>query len=167
VALFEEVLPRHLQIIYEINARFLAGVRQRFPDDEARVRRMSLIEEEPVRQVRMAHLAAAGSFKVNGVAPLQSDLLRDRVLRDFSEYWPEKFTNVTNGVTPRRFVRLANPPLADLLTETLGAGWLTDLDALRRLEPAADDAGFRARWRAIKQQNKALLAAIMQERAGV
>jgi glycogen phosphorylase len=167
VTLFEQVLPRHLEIIYEINTRFLAEVRGRFPGDEDRLRRMSLIEEEPARKVRMAHLAVVGSFRVNGVAPLHSTLLRDRVLQDFSELWPEKFTNVTNGVTPRRFMRLANPALADLITATLGEGWLTNLDALRGLEPHADDAAFRARWRAIKQQNKALLAAIIAERAGV
>src|SRR5262249_19746540 len=125
VALFETLLPRHLQIIYEINARFLAGVTEHYHGDGDRVRRMSIIEEGPVRQVRMAHLAAVGSFKVNGVAPLHSDLLRDLVLKDFSDYWPEKFTNVTNGVTPRRFMKLANPPLSDLITETLGPDWVS------------------------------------------
>jgi starch phosphorylase len=167
VALFAQVLPRHLQIIYEINARFLAGVRESYPGDSARVQRMSIIEEEPERQVRMAHLATVGSFRVNGVAPLQSTLLRDRVLKDFSDYWPDKFTNITNGVTPRRFLRLANPPLAALITQTIGDGWLTDLEQLKRLESYAEDPAFRARWREIKQQNKALLAAIFQERAGV
>jgi starch phosphorylase len=167
VALFEQVLPRHLQIIYEINARFLADVRQRYPGDDARVQSMSIIEEGAARQVRMAHLAAVGGFKINGVAPLHSDLLRQLVLKDFWEFWPEKFTNVTNGVTPRRFMRLANPPLAHLITETIGEGWLTDLDQLKGLEAHADDAAFRARWRAIKQQNKAVLAGIIEERTGV
>jgi starch phosphorylase len=167
VALLERVLPRHLQIIYEINKRFLDDLRAQFPGDEQRMRRMSLIEEEPERQVRMAHLAAVGSFRINGVAPLQSNLLRDRVLRDFSELWPEKFTNVTNGVTPRRFVRLANPRLSDLITQTIGDGWLADLDQLRRLEPFADDAGFRRKWREVKQQNKQTLAELIHERSGL
>jgi len=166
VVLFDRVLPRHLEIIYEINRRFLEEVRQRFPGDEARVRRMSLIEEEPQRQVRMAYLAAVGSFKINGVAELQSRLLRDRVLNDFSELWPQKFTNITNGVTPRRFIKLANPQLADLISETIGDGWLTDLQQLRRLEPYADDAAFRRRWRAIKQHNKHVLAGLVAERTG-
>jgi starch phosphorylase len=167
VSLFERVLPRHLQIIYEINQRFLDDVRERFPDDDDRVRRMSLIEEHPERQVRMAHLAAVASFKINGVAKLQSRLLRDHVLRDFSELWPEKFTNVTNGVTPRRFMQLANPALAELITNAIGTGWLTDLDQLKQLKPYADDAAFRAQWRAIKQQNKQHLAGLIQERVGI
>ncbi|MFL5731986.1 MAG: glycogen/starch/alpha-glucan phosphorylase [Chloroflexia bacterium] len=166
ISLFEQVLPRHLQIIYEINARFLDEVRKHYPGDDARVTRMSIIEEGSVRQVRMAHLAVAGSFKVNGVAPLHSTLLRDLVLKDFSEYWPEKFTNVTNGVTPRRFVRLSNPHLAGLITSTIGDGWLTDLNHLKKLEPHAEDPEFRARWQRIKQQNKELLASIIHERTG-
>jgi starch phosphorylase len=167
VSLFESLLPRHLQIIYEINRRFLDQVRQRFPGDEQRIQRMSLIEEHPERQVRMAHLAAVGSFKINGVAPLQSNLLRDRVLRDFSELWPEKFTNITNGVTPRRFVQSSNPQLAELITETIGESWLTDLTELRQLEPYADDPAFRGRWRKIKQQNKQALADLIQDRSAV
>jgi starch phosphorylase len=167
VTLFERVLPRHLQIIYEINHRFLDDVGQRFPGDEQRVRRMSLIEEQPERRVRMAHLAAVGSFKINGVAPLQSALLRNRVLTDFTDLWPDKFTNVTNGVTPRRFIQLANPQLADLITATIGDGWQTDLDQLQQLEPYADDSAFRARWHQIKQQNKQVLAMLLHERTGV
>ena len=167
VALLERLLPRHLQIIYEINRRFLDHVRQRFPDDEARVPRMSLIAEQPERRVRMANLAAVGSFKINGVAPLQSALLRDRVLTDFANLWPDKFTNITNGVTPRRFMQLANPRLADLITATIGADWVTDLAQLKQLEPYADDSAFRDRWRQIKQQNKQVLAALIQERTGV
>lgn len=167
VTLFEQLLPRHLEIIYEINRRFLDEVRQRFPGDEDRLRRMSLIEEQPERQVRMAYLATVGSFKVNGVAEIQSNLLRDRVLNDFSDLWPEKFTNVTNGVTPRRFIRLANPRLAELITATIGEGWLTDLDKLKDLEPFADDPAFRAQWRRIKQGNKQTLADLLRERAGV
>jgi starch phosphorylase len=167
VELFDQVLPRHLQIIYEINARFLDDVRKRYPGDAARVSRMSIIEDQPVRQVRMAHLATVGSFKVNGVAPLQSDLLRDRVLNDFSEYWPDKFTNVTNGVTPRRFMCLANPDLSDLITETVGEGWLTNAEHLKGLEPHSEDPDFRARWRDIKHRNKETLASIIQTETGV
>ena len=167
VTLFEQLLPRHLEIIYEINHRFLDDVRQRFPGDEERVRRMSLVEEQPERQVRMAFLASVGSFKINGVAELQSALLRDRVLKDFSDLWPAKFTNVTNGVTPRRFIKLSNPRLADLITTTIGDGWLTDLDRLKQLEPLADDPAFRDEWRRIKQHNKQTLAALLDERLGV
>ncbi|HEX6289420.1 MAG TPA: glycogen/starch/alpha-glucan phosphorylase [Herpetosiphonaceae bacterium] len=167
VSLFEQLLPRHLEIIYEINRRFLDTVRRHDPGDEDRVRRMSLIEEQPERRVRMAHLAAVGSFKINGVAALHSTLLRDRVLTDFADLWPDKFTNVTNGVTPRRFVHLANPALSDLITATIGGAWLTDLDQLKRLEPSAEDAGFRARWREIKQHNKQALATLIAESTGV
>ncbi|MGE5184042.1 MAG: glycogen/starch/alpha-glucan family phosphorylase, partial [Acidobacteriota bacterium] len=157
--LFARLLPRHLEIIFEINHRFLDEVRARFPGDGARLRRMSLIGEEGDRQVRMAHLATVASHKVNGVAALHSRLLRETVLRDFAEMWPERFTNVTNGVTPRRFVALANPRLAELVTDALGSGWLRDLERLRELEKHADDAGFQDRWRAVKRANKAELAA--------
>ncbi len=158
VSLLHTLLPRHLEIIYEINSRFLDDVRRRFPDDLTRCIRMSIIAETPEKRVRLVHLACVGSHAINGVAGLQSHLLRDRELRDFSELWPDKFLNVTNGVTPRRFVRLANPDLSALLTETLGNGWLTDLDQLTRLRPYADDAAFRDAWRQIKQRNKRLLA---------
>ncbi len=167
VALFESLLPRHLEIIYEINHRFLQLVRERYPGDEERVIRMSIIEEGGERMVRMAHLAAIGSFSINGVAALQSRLLAERTLADFADLWPEKFNNKTNGVTPRRFVRLANPRLSELITETIGDGWLRDLERLRELEPYAGDPHFRQRWRAIKQANKADLAAIIRERTGV
>ncbi|MDI9549708.1 MAG: glycogen/starch/alpha-glucan phosphorylase [Chloroflexota bacterium] len=167
VSLFENLLPRHLEIIYEINHRFLQLVRERYPGDEERVIRMSIIEEGGERMVRMAHLAAIGSFSINGVAALQSRLLAERTLADFADLWPEKFNNKTNGVTPRRFVRLANPRLSELITETIGDGWLRDLERLRELEPYAGDPHFRQRWRAIKQANKADLAAIIRERTGV
>jgi len=156
--LVARLLPRHLEIIYEINRRFLDEVRNRFPGDEARVRRMSVIGEDGERQVRMAHLATVASHHVNGVAALHSRLLRETVLRDFAELWPERFTNVTNGVTPRRFVGLANPRLADLITEAIGPGWLRDLDRLSGLEAFADDTGYQDRWRAVKQANKRELA---------
>jgi len=167
VSLFESLLPRHLEIIYEINHRFLQLVRERYPGDEERVTRMSIIEEGGERMVRMAHLAAIGSFSINGVAALQSRLLAERTLADFADLWPEKFNNKTNGVTPRRFVRLANPRLSELITETIGDGWLRDLERLRELEPYAGDPHFRQRWRAVKQANKTDLAAIIRERTGV
>jgi starch phosphorylase len=167
VNLFGRLLPRHLEIIYEINQRFLNEVRRRFPHDEDRVRRMSLIEEEPERMVRMAYLAAVGSFSINGVAELHSRLLRENVLRDFYDLWPEKFNNKTNGVTPRRFMRLANPRLSDLITSRIGAGWLNDLPRLQELESQVDQADFRQAWREVKAQNKAALARVIHERTGV
>jgi starch phosphorylase len=167
VPLFGSLLPRHLEIIYEINRRFLEAVRLRYPDDADRARRLSLIDESGPRYVRMAHLASVGSRAINGVAKLHSELLRQGVLRDFYELTPEKFTNVTNGVTPRRFLVLSNPRLAGLITAHIGDGWVKDLDQLRRLEPLADDAGFRAAWREVKRHNKARLADFLQRRAGV
>jgi starch phosphorylase len=165
--LFGRLLPRHLEIIYEINRRFLDEVRARFPGDEARASRMSLIDESGDRFVRMANLATIGSHHVNGVARLHSDLLKQTVLRDFAELWPEKFTNVTNGVTPRRFIALSNAPLAKLITSRIGDGWLKDLDRLRDLEHLAEDAEFRAQWRAVKLTAKKKLAALIAERVGV
>ena len=167
VALFERLLPRHLEIIYEINRRFLDAVRLRYPGDDDRVRRLSLIDESGVRFVRMAHLAAVGSRTVNGVARLHSELLRQGALRDFCDFTPEKFTNVTNGVTPRRFLVQSNPELAALITAHLGDGWIKDLDQLRRLEPLAERPEFRAAWREIKRRNKAHLADRLCQRAGV
>jgi starch phosphorylase len=165
--LVARLLPRHLEIIYEINRRFLDEVRARFPGDDARVRRMSLIGEDGDKQVRMAHLATVAGHRVNGVAALHSRLLRETVLRDFAELWPERFTNVTNGVTPRRFIGLANPRLAALISEAIGDGWLRDLDRLRELEPHAGDAAFQDRWRAIKLANKRELADWLRARHGL
>lgn len=165
--IFAEALPRHLELIYEINDRFLAEVRERFPDDEDRVRRMSLIGEEGGKSVRMAHLATVGSHAVNGVAELHSELLKQSVLHDFYEMWPERFGNVTNGVTPRRFLALSNPGLRELLDETIGEGWLTDLDRLRGLETHADDPSFRERWRAVKRDNKGRLAEYVHGVTGI
>lgn len=158
VWLMQRLLPRHMEIIYEINHRFLYEVRAAFPDDEGRVQRMSIIEEGGEKLVRMAYLACVGSFSINGVAELQSQLLQERVLRDFYELWPEKFSNKTNGVTPRRFMKLANPQLADLITGKIGEDWLLDLDRLSELENFVDDAEFRAQWQSVKQHNKARLA---------
>jgi starch phosphorylase len=165
--LFRRLLPRHLEIIFEINRRFLDQVRARFPGDEGKVERMSLIDERGGRSVRMAHLACVGSYAVNGVAELHSRLLREQVMRDFAEMSPDKFRNVTNGVTPRRFMILSNPRLTALLKRAIGDGWTTKLDELRRLEPFADDAGFRAEWRAVKHEAKRDLAALIGTRTGV
>jgi starch phosphorylase len=164
--LFSHLLPRHLEIVYEINRRFLDQVRTRYPDDEGRVRRMSLIDERGERAVRMAHVATVASHTVNGVAALHSRLLRETVLRDFAEMYPERFTNVTNGVSPRRFIALANPRLARLLDEALGAGWIRDTDRLSELRTWAEDAGFRDRFRGIKRANKAELAAWLRTAHG-
>jgi starch phosphorylase len=166
VGLLEYLLPRHMELILKINKQFLVQVRAAFPDDLSRVINMSIIEEGPERMVRMAHLATVASVHVNGVAALHSQLLRDTVLKDFAEMWPERFTNVTNGVTPRRFLKLANPRLSDLITETVGEGWLTDLDRLSGLEAHADDPAFQERWRAVKTANKAELSALLEARTG-
>lgn len=167
VALFERLLPRHLEIIYEINRRLLDEVIARFPGDRDRVIRISIIEEQPERSVRMAFLAAASCFSINGVAELHTNLLKRQVLRDFYALWPEKFNSKTNGVSPRRFVRLANPRLSGLITKTIGDGWLNNLEALRGLEPYAEDPGFRKAWQEIKYQNKVDLSALILERTGI
>ncbi len=141
---FQELLPRQLAIIYEINHRFLNDVRAKFPGDEARIARVSLIEEGAHRQVRMAHLAIVGSHSTNGVAALHSELLKQRVVPDFAAVFPERFNNKTNGVTPRRWLLLANPPLASVITEAIGDGWITDLAQLEKLKPLANDSAFIA-----------------------
>ncbi|HUM02045.1 MAG TPA: glycogen/starch/alpha-glucan phosphorylase [Thermoanaerobaculia bacterium] len=152
--LLGRLLPRHLEIVYEINRRFLDEARARDPNDDGRLSRLSLIDEHGEKSVRMAHLATVASRKVNGVAALHSRLLRETVLNDFATMWPERFTNVTNGVTPRRFLGQSNPRLSSLITEAVGDGWLMDLDRLTGLERLAADAVFRERWRAVKQANK-------------
>ena len=164
---FGRVLPRHLQIIYEINAQFLEEVRIRFLGDEARIARLSLIDESGERYVRMAHLACVGSHAINGVAALHTDLLKRDVLKDFYEMWPQKFSNKTNGVTPRRWMVLSNPKLSDLISEHIGEGWIKDLAQLKLLEPRVDDADFRVRWREIKQHNKQELAALALRDTGI
>jgi glycogen phosphorylase len=167
LAMFSEFLPRHLEIIYEINRRFLDEVRARFPGDEERVRRMSLIGEDGGKSVRMAHLATVGSHAINGVAALHSELLKSSVLKDFYEMWPERFSNKTNGVTPRRFLALANPRLRELLDDTIGDGWQVDLERLRGLESYVDDDAFRREWRAVKHANKSRLADFIHSTTGV
>ena len=167
LGLFRESLPRHLEIIYEINSRFLDEVRAKFPGDVERVRRMSIIGEDGGQTVRMAYLATVGSHAVNGVAALHSDLLKSSTLKDFYEMWPERFSNKTNGVTPRRFLALSNPGLRDLLDRTIGDGWLTHLDRLRGLEAYVDDPAFREEWRAVKRANKARLADYVSATLGI
>jgi starch phosphorylase len=167
VELFGRVLPRHLEIIFEINRRFLEELRRRPEVDQGAIGRMSLIEEGPVRQVRMANLAVVGSHSVNGVAALHTELLKTDLFKDFHGLWPERFNNKTNGVTPRRWLVQANPELAGMITEVIGPGWETDLDELRRLEPLAEDAAFRRRFREVKRANKERLAEIVQQENGL
>ena len=167
IEVFGRVLPRILQIIYEINAHFLEEVRIRFLGDEERIKRMSLIDETGERYVRMAHLACVGSHAINGVAALHSELLKSDVLKDFYEMWPQKFSNKTNGVTPRRWMVLSNPKLSQLITEHIGDGWVKDLSRLKALEPLAENPEFRARWREIKLSSKQSLAARALLRAGI
>jgi starch phosphorylase len=156
--LMQKLLPRHVEIIFEINRRFLNEIHLRYPSDHERIARMSLIDERGERRVRMAYLATVGCHAVNGVAKLHSDLLRETVLRDFAEIWPEKFSNKTNGITPRRFLMLANPGLTSLITEAIGEKWVSDLGQLRALEKFADDSAFIEKWRQIKLDNKSALA---------
>jgi len=167
VSLFQGILPRHLEIIYEINRRFLDDVRRDSPGDSDLIRRLSLIDESGERYVRMANLACAGSRRINGVARLHTDLLRGQVLNAFNRISPEKFLNVTNGVTPRRFLVLSNPALAALISECIGPAWIRDLSLLKELEPFAEDAAFRERWRAVKRCNKVLLAELIRNRTGI
>jgi starch phosphorylase len=167
ISLFGSLLPRHLEIIYEINRRFLDQVRLKFPDDTARIARMSLIDESGERYVRMAYLATVGSHKVNGVAELHSKLLQETTLHDFFELWPEKFLNITNGVTPRRFMVANNPRLASLVTRTIGDSWIKQLDDLRQLEAFVEDPGFRSEFQKVKQENKQELAAYIHAQTGI
>ena len=166
VALFERLLPRHLQIIYEINRRFLRLVQIKYPWDGARQTRMSLIEEAPERKVRMAHLAVVGSHSVNGVSRIHTELVKHELLPDFYELWPERFNNKTNGVTPRRWLLQSNPRLAAAITARIGDGWITQLEELRRLAPLAADPDFLAEIRAIKRANKEDLSAYLLREQG-
>ena len=165
--LFGQLLPRHLEIIYEINRRFLDEVRLNHPKDEGQAARLSLIDETGERYIRMAHLACVGSYAINGVAELHTKLLKQDVLLDFYKLWPKKFYNITNGVTPRRFLVLSNPRLTQLITRRIGNGWIKNLDELRHLEPLADEADFRGEWRQVKHEVKCDLAAQIRERVGV
>lgn len=167
ISLFGKLLPRHLEIIYEINRRFLELVRMKFPKDKDRLARMSLIDESGERYVRMANLACVSSHTINGVAALHSELLKQTVLRDFYELFPEKFCNVTNGVTPRRWMVLSNPRLSTLMTSRIGDRWIKHLDELQQLEPLADDSGFRDEWHNIKQAVKRDLASRIHDQFGI
>lgn len=166
--LFKQILPRHLEIIFEINRRFLDEVRLRFPGDENKVASLSLIDESEPRYIRMAHLAGVGSHAINGVAALHSELLKETVMRDMYDFAPEKFLNVTNGVTQRRWVVLSNPGMTQLITDTIGKTGTGDLAAgLRKLEPYAGDSAFQVAWQKVKHENKAALASAIRKRTGV
>jgi len=168
VPLFGKSLPRHLEIIYEINRRFLDDLRQRYPGDDALLRRLSLIDETGDKYVRMAHLASVGSHAINGVAALHSELLKQTVLRDFYRVMPEKFFNVTNGVTPRRWIVLSNPKLSTLITSRIGGRWMSSLEnELERLAPLASDTGFQDEWRSVKADNKVALAGFIKDRTDI
>ncbi|MCX7156508.1 MAG: glycogen/starch/alpha-glucan phosphorylase [Rhodocyclales bacterium] len=167
VPLFERVLPRHLQIIYEINHRFLKDVMHHYPGDPALWQRMSLIDEAKGKRIRMAHLAIVGSHTVNGVAEIHTRLMKETIFADFHRLWPDRIVNMTNGVTPRRWLNQANPALSQLITSHIGRDWLKDLDQLRRLNPLADDAGFREEFVRVKRDNKVRLGAIIEQRLGI
>jgi starch phosphorylase len=166
-SMFESLLPRHLQIIYEINRRFLRDVSVRFMRDEDRLRRMSIIEEGNEKRVRMAHLAIVGCHSVNGVAELHSRLLRERELKDFDEMYPGRFSNKTNGITPRRWLLTANPGLEALIRRHIGNNWVTQLTELRKIEPLAEDPEFRRQWQAVKRSNKERLAGLASRLTGI
>ena len=166
VAWFERLLPRHLEIIYEINRRLLDEVRTRFPGDEGRVQRISLIEEGPIRHVRMANLAIVGSHSTNGVAEIHSRLLRTMTVKDLAELYPDRFSNKTNGVTPRRWLLMANPELSKTITEAVGDGWMTDLSQLKKLKPLADDKGLQEGFRKAKREAKSRFADWLKRTSG-
>ncbi|MBX9579109.1 MAG: glycogen/starch/alpha-glucan family phosphorylase, partial [Gemmataceae bacterium] len=167
VELFEALLPRHLEIVYEVNRRFLDDVRAAHPGDDGRAARVSIIDETSSREVRMANLAIVGTHSTNGVAAIHSELLRAKTIPDFAELFPDRFNNKTNGVTPRRWLLLANPELAALLTEAVGDRWVTDLSALRKADPLADDAGFREKFLAAKRGAKARFVDWIKATAGI
>ncbi len=167
LAMFASLLPRHIEIIYEINARFLNTVRERFPNDDARLARMSLIDELGGKFVRMAHLACVGSQHINGVAQLHTELLKSDVLRDFYELWPEKFINVTNGATPRRWIAVSNPEQTDLIASKIGDSWIGDVERLHQIESHAEDSAFRAQWRRVQYDVKIRLAKYIADQTGI
>ena len=158
VKLLELVLPRHLQIIYEINRRWLSEISQKYPGDEERVRTLSIIEEGEEKNIRMANLAIVGSHSINGVAALHTEILKKDVFKEFYDYWPEKFNNKTNGITQRRWLKLCNPGLSELITEKIGENWITNLTELKKLDNFVDDEAFRKKWNKVQRQNKIRLA---------
>ncbi|MBN9125324.1 MAG: glycogen phosphorylase [Nitrosospira sp. 56-18] len=167
VSLFEKVLPRHVQIIYEINRRFLKDVMHRYPGDTGILRRMSIINEEGERRIRMAHLAIVGSHKVNGVAQIHTELMKQTIFADFDRFFPSRIINITNGITPRRWLHLANRRLAELITSRIGSGWIKDLAQLKQLIPLADDASFRQAFAAVKRADKEQLASMLKQKLGI
>ncbi len=167
VSLFEQLLPRHLQIIYEINRRFLQDVGHRYPGDVERLRRMSIVDEEGGRRLRMAHLAIAGSHRVNGVSQIHTNLMKETIFANFAALAPEKIINITNGITPRRWLNQANPGLSALISEHIGTAWLKNLSELARLAPLAENAEFRSQFRAVKAANKQRLADLVRTRLNV
>ncbi|HEM48743.1 MAG TPA: glycogen/starch/alpha-glucan phosphorylase, partial [Caldithrix sp.] len=167
IALLEKMLPRHMQIIYDINARFLKQITEKFPNDTAKLRRMSIIEESQEKRIRMANLAIIGSHSVNGVAKLHTNILKTDLFRDFYEIYPERFNNKTNGITQRRWLRLANPLLSNLITETIGDKWITELTELKKLENFADDTKFQEQWQEIKYKNKKHLSQCIHKHLGI
>lgn len=167
VELFGSLLPRHLEIIYEINRRFLEDVKSRFPGDDALLSRLSIIDDSGERYVRMAHLAAVGSHSINGVAQLHTELLKKDVLHDFFKIWPEKFSNVTNGVTPRRFMVVSNPELSELITSKIGESWVGKLTDLKQLEKYVDDSEFHKEWQKVKLLRKEILAKHIKDACGI
>ena len=167
LGIFQKLLPRNFEIILEINEHFLKQVRTKYPDDHGRIARMSIVDEYGERYVRMANLACVGSYAINGVAELHSELLKQDVLKDFYEYSPEKFSNKTNGITPRRWMALSNPSLSALISETIGDKWLKDLSRLKKLEPHAEDSGFCQKWRQIKHDNKQSFAQLVKSKTGL
>ena len=167
VAMVGRLLPRHLEIIYEINDIFLEDVKKQFPDDADLLRRISFIEENDLKQIRMPYLSIVGSHTINGVAVLHTELLKTTVFKDFYKLFPERFQNKTNGITPRLWLRNANPELSELITEKIGDGWITELQQLRKLEPFADDPEFQDSWRTVKRLKKEQLAKWLKQTSGV
>ena len=167
VSFFEKYIPRHLIIIYEINEYLMKQVREKFPGDDGKLSRMSIVEEGPVKQIRMANLAFTGSFSVNGVAEIHTELIKTVLAADFYSLWPEKFNNKTNGITPRRWLLASNPDLADFISDKIGKGWITDLSQLKKLEPFVDDKEVLANWREIKRQDKVTLAKLIDTTTGI
>jgi len=167
VSLIERVLPRHLQIIFEINHRFMEYISNKFPGEIGRLSRMSIIEEGDIKKVRMALLSIIGSHSINGVSALHSDILKHEVFKDFFDIWPERFNNKTNGITPRRWLKLCNPGLSSLITENIGDGWETDLDRLKKLTSFSKNRSFQTQWHKVKQDNKQRLAEYIKETNGI
>ncbi len=165
--LFADILPRHLEIIYEINRRFLDEIWLKYPDNNDKLSRLSLIDESDQKYVRMSHLAGLGSHIINGVSEIHSELLKKTLLPDLCELYPERFFNVTNGVTPRRWIVLSNPRLTELITNTIGDTWISRLEEIKQLESYANDPDLIKKWQLVKHENKHDLAGIIHDRTGI